>query len=114
MADNALSVDTDGVLLANLEKIDGTKLQRSEVTSLTLTIRTRRSGYAVVAGPRVLTLTDLHATSGDLVTPLLKTEQVILEAGKKEETHRVLVRGELTDGREFLFWQDFKVLNEES
>lgn len=114
MADNTLQLNTDGVLEAQLDKVDGTALQRSEVTSLTLTIKSRRVGYTVVAGPRAITLTDLHATSGWLETPLLKGEQVILQSGEKQEVHRVLVRGVLTDDREFLFWQDFKVTNEES
>jgi hypothetical protein len=111
---NTLSVDTDGVLTAYLAKTDGTALQRAEVTSLTLTLKTRRTGYGNVATPRAIATTALDVTSGWLNVALLNSEQIILTAGQKEETHRAQIRGVLADGRKFLFWQDFKVTNEET
>ena len=112
MADNALHIDTDGVLVAHLEKSDGTPLLRSECASLQLTINSRRTGYTQIATRALTVATVLDATSGDLTAPLLATEQIILISGKQEETHRVSVRGVLADGKKFVFWHDYKVANE--
>lgn len=114
MADNVLPVNTDGWLQAQLDKVDGTPLLRAEVSTLTLTLKVRRAAFDNVTTPRAIPTTDLHATSGALLTPLLKAEQAILVSGKKEETHRAIVRGVLADGKEFEFSQDYQITNEAS
>lgn len=114
MPQGKLYIDTTGRITATILKDDGTALAGSAVTALTLTIRNRDATNTVVNSRNESPITPVAtylSEAGVLTIDLLPADNVLIDATKHEETHRVIVKWTYTGGAKGLLAEDYNVQN---
>jgi hypothetical protein len=108
-------LDTTGDITATIEQ-GSVPVPGSTVTALTLTIRNRDTNNTVVNGRNASALTPIATyldESGKLSIPLLPADNILIDATKPEEVHRIIVRWTQSGGAKGLLAEDYNVQNPE-
>ena len=114
MPQGKIYIDITGRIWGTIKDDLNVPLAGSAVTALTLTIRNRDASNTIVNSRNESSLTPVGtylSEAGALTIDLLPADNVLIDATKHEETHRIIVKWTYTGGAKGLLAEDYNVQN---